>query len=651
MLTGRPPFTGTTPLSTLEQVSSQEPLSPSKLQRHTPRDLEIICLKCLEKEPRRRYATALELAEDLRRFQAGEPILARPTPGWERAWKWARRRPITATAAACVVGSVLVLLGGALYYNARLYRAVQAARTAERSADVSADVAREQRNIALKALKRIIYDVEEKLNQTPATRTLREGLLNSAIADLEAIAQSTLGSPPDLSQADAHEKLGDIYRIIGHDVEARGHYERSRRLAEGLLRSESAGPQAADALYRTLMGLGLLDIALEQFEAAKVEFQHAVNVAEEIAKRPQRPDFRPGLIEAYLQLGRAYSFAHEVRESEVCFRKMQDLAAHWVSLEPKNAQARDLLASSYRKLGDLRKFEKNFQAAREDYLRAIKIGEALLEQWPESFPYKTHLAIAIDDLAGVARDQGEIAEARQRFSASKRLFSELLRSDPDNVETRFWLIHIQLHLARLEADQSRFGAAAELYRTALDQVNRLKNDGRLEGRHDPNVNPRVVATELAVVEAAPRALEDVSYAVAQPAVVAARLLLLRATRPAHASKDSRRLAEAGESLLELDSKDPIDQHDLARQIAAFLTALEAAPWPTADQSRREALRGRCADRAVALLVQSADGGAARAVQTESALLSPLKHHPGYQALINRLQRSPVPLDRRFSTSE
>ncbi len=105
MLTGRPPFKGATPLSTLEQVMSQEPVAPSRFQRHIPRDLETVCLKCLEKQPSRRYATAEALADDLGRFLSGRPIVARPVGVWGRAWKWARRRPIE----ACLTVSVLVV--------------------------------------------------------------------------------------------------------------------------------------------------------------------------------------------------------------------------------------------------------------------------------------------------------------------------------------------------------------------------------------------------------------------------------------------------------------------------------------------------------------------------------------------------------------
>ena len=96
MLTGRPPFKGATPLSTLSQVAGHEPVAPGKLQRHTPRELETICLKCLEKEPRKRYGSALELAEDLRRFLDNRPIQARRISVPEWCWRWCRREPVKA---------------------------------------------------------------------------------------------------------------------------------------------------------------------------------------------------------------------------------------------------------------------------------------------------------------------------------------------------------------------------------------------------------------------------------------------------------------------------------------------------------------------------------------------------------------------------
>ena len=88
-LTGRPPFRAETPMDTLRLVLVQEPVPPSRLQPKVSRDLETICLKCLEKEMRRRYADCQALADDLRRWLEGEPIHARRTPLWERAWNWA----------------------------------------------------------------------------------------------------------------------------------------------------------------------------------------------------------------------------------------------------------------------------------------------------------------------------------------------------------------------------------------------------------------------------------------------------------------------------------------------------------------------------------------------------------------------------------
>jgi WD40 repeat protein len=128
MLTGRPPFQGATALSTVEQLVSQEPVAPRKFQRHLPGDLETICLKCLEKEPRRRYPSAEGLAEDLRRFLSGRPIQARPVRVWGRAWKWARRRPVDALLLASVVLVAVLGLAGILW---QWHRALAARAVAE----------------------------------------------------------------------------------------------------------------------------------------------------------------------------------------------------------------------------------------------------------------------------------------------------------------------------------------------------------------------------------------------------------------------------------------------------------------------------------------------------------------------------------------
>ena len=111
LLTGRPPFRGTTALETLEQVKNAEPVPPSRLVPGLPRDVETIALKCLQKEPEKRYDSAAALADDLRRFLDGEPIVARPVPFWERGIKWARRRPAIATLAVAVLLLLAALMG------------------------------------------------------------------------------------------------------------------------------------------------------------------------------------------------------------------------------------------------------------------------------------------------------------------------------------------------------------------------------------------------------------------------------------------------------------------------------------------------------------------------------------------------------------
>jgi serine/threonine protein kinase len=476
MLTGRPPFKGTTPLSTLEQVSSQEPLAPGKLQRHLPRDLETICLKCLEKEPGRRYATALELAEDLERFLHGRPIQARPTPAWDRLAKWARRRPGSAAAVAGLFTLSFLLLGGGIYYNHQLHRQMLAARNAERNA-------LEQRNLALKTLNQLVYDVQEKLAQTPVTRSVRRSLLDTAIRGLQEIERSTAGSATNLSQAVAYQKLGDIYRVIGETPAARQYYDRSLRIAGDLLAGTPGNLAIQEILYQAHMGLGVMAIRSNRFDEAKRGLHQAVATAESIAAaRPTDRSARRDLIEAYFHLGRSYSFAFEYDDAEPWFRKMHDLSQRWVNEDPHENQAWDLMASALRKLGDLRKRTDVLPEARRAYTRAIEIGREVVEKEPANEAFRAHLATALDDLGVVANRQHRPGEARDLFRQAEAIFARLLTEDPDNVDWRIQTLSTRHHLALLDKDESRFAEARAAWIRIRDELRALARDGRLEGR-------------------------------------------------------------------------------------------------------------------------------------------------------------------------
>jgi len=163
-LTGRPPFKAESALETLQQLTTEEAVPPGRLNARVPRDLETICLKCLEKDPHRRYPSAAALADDLRRFDRGEPIVARPAGHLERAAKWARRRP----AAAVLLAAGLVMLvgatGAAVWYvgdRARLHyeEELRAAEVQNRSREVNGEA-----NDALDQVELYLKDLHARLD-------------------------------------------------------------------------------------------------------------------------------------------------------------------------------------------------------------------------------------------------------------------------------------------------------------------------------------------------------------------------------------------------------------------------------------------------------------------------------------------------------
>jgi tetratricopeptide (TPR) repeat protein len=223
MLTGRPPFLGSTTVDTLVQVTSSDPVPPRRLNPAVPHDLETICLKCLEKSPDRRYASALEMADDLARFREGKPILARPVGTAERALKWARRRPVVTALLAAV--AVLAAAGAGSFVWAYRQALDQRDRAVRAEGERQAELARFLAGSARLAARRgdwqgALRDYEAALDLGGEDEVgLRLGVLECRTA-LYQIAQfreelSALAGRDDLADHAGQVRLLQAYEALG----------------------------------------------------------------------------------------------------------------------------------------------------------------------------------------------------------------------------------------------------------------------------------------------------------------------------------------------------------------------------------------------------------------------------------------------------
>jgi hypothetical protein len=322
-LTGRPPFKAATPLDTILQVVSEEPVPPTKLNTRVPVDLETICLKCLQKEPSKRYASAGELVEDLRRFQNGETIAARPAGMLERAGKWAMRRPAAAALLAVSVFATLTVLGvfstaAAMVYdknrelseaNVRLTDERNRANSATKDAEQSSKELRESRDDLEKTLARSLlrplalrsgaepmtepewgalwelainrrgrlgYRFVEEASRSPATsRQLRDradlalhaavGLDEECRAEVESLLLTRLAD-----RAVGGEQKKDLALALAawDGLSSPGAVETARELISAL--SDSIDPNDLHALGKWSQGMSAVAARMGPKEAAQV---------------------------------------------------------------------------------------------------------------------------------------------------------------------------------------------------------------------------------------------------------------------------------------------------------------------------------------------------------------------------------------------
>lgn len=308
LVTGKPPFGAANPWETIKQVLSTDPVSPRMLNSSVPADLETICLKCLQKDQVRRYDSAQELADELQRFLAGEPILARPVGIVERSIRWCYRNPWpTAALGVLLLGVVGTTFG---FVEARFAQAAAEIAEAEaKDAEAKAIAARKQaedgRNLLLAAINKLFTDWGDvTLLNEPGFEEVRARLLTTA-SNLYAQMGDQLGEDPKVQHelGVSYFRLGrlmfslqsydDALKSIqsGLDIQRKlyeldpGNEERLHALGESLnlygnvLELTAAGANAT--LIQTQQGL----------EAAELAYEHA------IAKREDLVEAIPGNLE------------------------------------------------------------------------------------------------------------------------------------------------------------------------------------------------------------------------------------------------------------------------------------------------------------------------------------------------------------------
>ena len=219
LLVGRPPFKSPTALETMHHVVYDDPIPPSRLQFKVPRDLETICLKCLEKDPARRYQTAAALEADMTSFLEGRPVRARRTPGWERVAKWARRKPAEVGMLVSAAAVLVMAVGGTLLYQDAQYRQklVEGRRIAER-------------------------EHEERLrqqNEVARVESIRALATKELLAAQNAIAQG--------NWFDGRLVLAKLLTRVRDEARLSGMRDQAARLLAQAEREQAAGEVAASA--------------------------------------------------------------------------------------------------------------------------------------------------------------------------------------------------------------------------------------------------------------------------------------------------------------------------------------------------------------------------------------------------------------------
>ncbi len=448
LLAGRPPFQAANTLGTMRQVLYDEAAPPRRLNSAVDADLDTICLKCLQKEPGRRYQSVGELADDLERYLRGEPILARPIGRLERLNRWRRRNPVEAGLTAAAI----VLAGTALAATTIGYRNTNAA-LAE---------ARQNLAFARSAVDELYTEVSEiDLENQPGLQPLKRKLLARALNYYQRFLEANRGDAELSTElADSYFRVGTITEEIESVAAALPHFEQGADIQRTLLerRVDDAALQAG--LADSLNSIGRIQQRLQNYTAAQAAYDESRALRERLAgSAPGNRDYQRKLANVVMNGGLLKFRRQEFDAAAAAYAAAQQLREPLLEDSENDAVVRDYARGAFNQ-GTLE------QAREQDDAAALHLGEAinrfqqLAARHPESLSDRFELAVALALSGDVAARQGRAADALSSYRAARAVLEVLAKENP-----RVLAYHERLGTAAIGEAHLRMNLAVE----ALDR--------------------------------------------------------------------------------------------------------------------------------------------------------------------------------------
>jgi serine/threonine protein kinase/Flp pilus assembly protein TadD len=474
LLTLQPAFPGRDRQVLLKEIACREPPSPRHWNAATPADLETIVLKAMSKEPSARYATARELAEDLRRFLEGRPVLARRPTLLQRSSRWLRRHPASVGAALLILA--LLAAAGAISATV-IYQEKERTRQAndllteeqERTKRAYEETFRQRRQLQ-RALDEMSSEVIQGwLARQPFLSAEQKVFLERALSYYQELANQA-GSDPEVQagMALAHLRIGFMQQMLGREVAAEAAFRRGL----GLYRQLSADSASLCPHRREWAGgcnnFGNLLRLMGRGREAGSAYQQAVALWQAIVREPSSlPRDRAELASSLNNLGSLQDEIGKDREAQDCHREALRLRRDLVRDYPTDLRYRSDLANSLYTRGLRLRTSGRLRESEASLREALAMRQKLTEESPADLGYREAVPICQATLAIVLREAGRFREAEPLCRQALIARQQLVRDFPSWWGQRWYLSSSYNDLGSLLEDSGRLREAETAYREAL----------------------------------------------------------------------------------------------------------------------------------------------------------------------------------------